>query len=100
MAGSTLQTLHLAKRAQLGRALQPGGASGRSRTASDVLILGVILGHNQSREQGRGGFILMADCLLFIIQQSSLGTAELMCQEPSLVHRRNPERRERRKNIC
>lgn len=77
MAGSTLWTLHLAKRAQLGRVLQPGGASGRSRTASDVLLLGVILGHNQSREWGRGGLILMADCLLFIIQQSSLGTAEL-----------------------
>lgn len=75
MVGSTLWTLDLAKRAQLGRSLQPGGASGRNSTASDALILGVILGHNQSREQGRGGFILTADCLLSIIQQSSLGTA-------------------------
>lgn len=71
VVGSMLWTLDLAKRAQLGRSLQPGGASGRNSTASDALILG----HNHSRKQGRGGFILTADSLLSIIQQSSLGTA-------------------------
>lgn len=74
VVGSTWWTLDLAKRSQLGRSLQPGGASGRNRTASDALILGVVVGHNQSRERRRGGFIFMAGCLLSIIQQRSLGT--------------------------
>lgn len=74
MVGNTRRTLDLAKRSQLERSLQPGGASGRNRTASDALILGVVLGHNQSREWRRGGFIFMAGCVLSIIQQRSLGT--------------------------
>lgn len=57
VVGSMWRTLDLAKRSQPGRSLQPGGASGRNRTASDALILGVVLGHNQSRERRRGGHL-------------------------------------------
>ena len=67
---STMQTLHLAKGSQLGRSLQPGGASGRKCTASDELLVG----QKQPRELGRGGLIFKAGCLLPVIQQSSLGT--------------------------
>ena len=57
VVGSTWRTLDLAKRSQLGGSLQPGGASGSNRTTSDALILGVVLGHNQSRERRRVGHL-------------------------------------------
>ena len=48
----------------------------------------------------RGGEDSSSQQTLFSPSFSRAHWVPLMCQKPSLVHRRNPERRERRRNIC